>query len=272
MPVSIGLRKEGTALNRTRYYLAGFFLLIFFPAYAALPTSEKTPPKNWFYRNFSLEANTTLMSDYIFRGVSQTNGGPAMLGEFRLKSKSGLYTSIVGNNVNFLDTQGNTVTTEIDYTFGFEREIHDIDLDMGAIYYTYPQATGVSYVEFFVGLSYKILLTSVYYSNNVFASGHSGTYYLAGVHYTLPTKIPGISIGAHVGYYDLNGPVYGSNSYSDYGVYIQKEFGYFTIQLAWTDTDGGFRAGNLDDSRVVVSISASIPRSAHVESAVNPTL
>ena len=117
---------------------------------------NKTKRPNWIERNFSLSANTALTSNYIWRGVSQTNNGPAMEGEFKVKTSPGFYGSIWGSNVNFADADNNTATTEFDYTLGFERKIGDFGINVGNYFYTYPKAKGINYSEPFASLSYKL--------------------------------------------------------------------------------------------------------------------
>ncbi len=215
----------------------------------------------WLGDNFSVSANVALVSNYIWRGVSQTDNGPAMQGQFKLKSVLGFYGSVWGSNVNFLDAQNKTATGELDYIVGFEKQIHDFGIDFGAYFYTYPKTTGIDYTESFVRLSYKIVHFGVGYTHNFFDTGGSGTYYFGGLDYTIKSHnvyLQAISIGGGAGYYALNGPVFAGKSYWNYRLYLKKSFKHFAAELAWTDTDGGLGLAPWDDSHIVAILSASI--------------
>ena len=220
---------------------------------------EKQP--NWIKQNFTMSGGAALMSNYIWRGVSQTNNGPAMQGEFKIKSSVGLYVSTWGSNVKFTDSNDDIATTELNYSVGFEKEIGNAEVNLGAWFYGYPQAKRVDYTEPFVWLGYKFIHVSVAYSSNVFGSGNSGTYYSGGLDYTLKSQYPvlkGVSVGAGTGYYAFSGGVYGEKSYWNYQLYVKKSFKHFAVEIAWTDTNGGFDAGRLDGSCVVAKLFAYI--------------
>ena len=63
------------------------------PAAAAAPAPEP---------DFTWTGNVGLFSQYIFRGVSQTNEKPAVQGGFDLGHKSGLYAGVWGSNVSWI--------------------------------------------------------------------------------------------------------------------------------------------------------------------------
>ncbi len=48
-------------------------------------------------------ASAALTTDYIWRGVSQTNNDPAIQGSFDLSHESGIYAGVWGSNVEFGD-------------------------------------------------------------------------------------------------------------------------------------------------------------------------
>ena len=49
----------------------------------------------------SVSANVTFATDYIWRGMTQTGGDPAVSGGFDYAADSGFYAGIWGSNVNF---------------------------------------------------------------------------------------------------------------------------------------------------------------------------
>lgn len=83
----------------------------------------------------ALSANVTLASDYILRGLSQTDHNPALQGGFDWEHPTGFYLGVWGSNVHFQDLPE---SLELDgyggYTYYFaERK----SISLGALYYSY---------------------------------------------------------------------------------------------------------------------------------------
>ena len=97
----------------------------------------------------NVSANVTFSSDYIWRGMTQTDG-PAMSGGFDFESENGFYAGIWGSNVNFNDGAG----SELDYYFGYGFEVGNVGIDLGYVAFDYPQNnTGLDFEEIVIGLS-----------------------------------------------------------------------------------------------------------------------
>ena len=62
----------------------------------------------------AVSANVSFASDYIWRGMTQSDG-PAIQGGFDYEADGGFYAGIWGSNVNFNDGAG----SELDYYFGY---------------------------------------------------------------------------------------------------------------------------------------------------------
>src|SRR5499426_1468330 len=83
--------------------------------------------------------NMTIASDYRFRGISQTYLGPAIQGGIDYAHASGLYLGNWNSNVaSQVYTGGSGI--EMDFYGGWKQTFGDIGLDVGAIYYYYPNA------------------------------------------------------------------------------------------------------------------------------------
>ncbi|MBE0616861.1 MAG: hypothetical protein IH608_02885, partial [Proteobacteria bacterium] len=80
--------------------------------------------------NFS--GNVAMTSDYVFRGISQTDSNPAIQGGFDYASPVGLYVGTWASNVAF----GGNI--EMDWYGGFSNEVAGFSYDLGVIYYAYP--------------------------------------------------------------------------------------------------------------------------------------
>src|SRR5690606_2725110 len=94
-----------------------------------------------------ISATAPLANEYDWRGISQTQGDPAFQLGLNYSAESGMYMGIWGSNVKFAntadwETYGRRPSTELDvylgYAFGDPEET--IGWDLGAIYYSYPNA------------------------------------------------------------------------------------------------------------------------------------
>jgi uncharacterized protein (TIGR02001 family) len=85
----------------------------------------------------AVTGNMTLVTDYRFRGISQTLGRPAIQGGFDYAHESGLYLGNWNSNVSSAAGYpgGNL---EMDFYGGYKKAFGDFGLDVGAIYYYYP--------------------------------------------------------------------------------------------------------------------------------------
>ena len=87
----------------------------------------------------TLTGNVTLVSDYRFRGVSQTYEGPAIQGGFDYSHAIGFYLGNWNSNVaSQVYTGGSGV--EMDVYGGYRRSFGAFGMDVGYLYYHYPNA------------------------------------------------------------------------------------------------------------------------------------
>ena len=89
----------------------------------------------------ALSATATFTTDYVFRGISQTQGNPAAQAEF--DATYGIfYAGIWGSNIDFGGTGfgQESPPLEIDYYAGITPSWQGIDFDIAGLYYTYPSA------------------------------------------------------------------------------------------------------------------------------------
>jgi uncharacterized protein (TIGR02001 family) len=102
-------------------------------------------------RAFSWSVNVGGTSDYIFRGVSQTDSDPAFFAGVDA-SYGILYAGIWGSGVE--DTFTNS-SSEVDFYAGIKPVLGPVTFDFGVIYYWYPgdDFDVADYTEFKAGLS-----------------------------------------------------------------------------------------------------------------------
>jgi uncharacterized protein (TIGR02001 family) len=179
----------------------------------------------------SVSANVSFASDYIWRGMTQTDG-PAMSGGFDYAAENGFYAGIWGSNVNFNDGAG----SELDYYFGYGFEVGGVGVDLGYVAFDYPENnTGLDFEEVVIGLSMGDF-------GLTFALGQDSAPDYTEISYALG------DFGFSYGEYDE----YGDN----FGISYGFSCGSYDCGLAYSDfSDGGYGA---DEDAFVFSISASL--------------
>ncbi len=195
-----------------------------------------------------LSGNLGLTSNYLFRGVSQTQDGPAIQGGFDYAHPSGVYIGTWGSNVAWVKETGlkDNNSLEIDLYGGYKAEAGPISYDLGLIHYHYPGdkltgATTPNTTELYVGLGWRFLslkyshVVSDYFVGWTTTGGGKtrGSYYvdLSGA-YDLGG---GWGVSAHVGYQDVKGN--DPASYTDWNLGVSKDVGFGTLKLMYSDTD-----------------------------------
>lgn len=209
----------------------------------------------------TLTGNINVTTDYIFRGVSQTQNGPALQGGFDYTHASGLYVGAWGSNVDWVSLgYKEDSSMEIDVYGGYRGAVGDIGYDVGLITYYYPgdQIAGANdpdTTEVYLGASWKTVSAKYSYtaSDRFVGWGTSasngktrGSYYIeVNGTYDLGS---GWGVLGHVGYQDVK-----SNddaSYTDWKIGVTKDVGYGVVSLAYTDTDADKAAYTLAGEKV----------------------
>jgi uncharacterized protein (TIGR02001 family) len=218
-----------------------------------------------------ISANVSLATDYVFRGVSQTDENPAIQGGFDWGHGSGLYLGAWASNVQFnenvLVTPEDSVdeaSIEIDYYGGFANSFSSgLGYDVGAIYYSYPGASGslnYDFYEFYGGLDWAINETwsingKASYSPEFFGKTGSAWYFDGGVDVSLPSDW---GLFARAGYQTIKDA--DPDNYVDWSVGVTKGIWGVDLGLTAYGTNGNGKdfAGDLADTRGVLSISKSL--------------
>src|SRR6185312_2417238 len=191
--------------------------------------------------------SATLASDYIFRGLSQTNRKPAVQAGIEYDFADGLYLGLWGSSISWLsDTSTPTApvssNVELDFYLGYRGKLsEDLGYDAGLYTYYYPGSypqgfTRANTTEIYGLLSYKFL--SLKYSHaltNTFGFAHtkySGYVDLSANYEFAPSWV----LNAHAGHQRIDG--ISIASYSDYKLGVTKNFDKgFSVALAYCDTD-----------------------------------
>src|SRR5688572_15154001 len=111
----------------------------------------------------SVTGNVGFFSQYVFRGLAQTNERPALQGGFDYAHSSGFYAGTWASNISWFSdlAPGNSVSLEWDGYTGFKKTWADaLTSDVGYLRYQYPgsYAAGVlkpNTDELYLGLGWK---------------------------------------------------------------------------------------------------------------------
>lgn len=165
----------------------------------AAPAPEPTPM-------WDIAFGTKLTTDYVFRGITQTNGNAAVQGYAELQAFDWVYAGIWASNVSFLYDG----SAEIDLYGGLRHTWGGLTLDAGFVYYAYPGGTNpdtgwadtdYNYWEIYFKPTYKWDIVTfggnLYYGDSYAGSGASETY-LSG---TLKIDFSKWSVVKDVGFY-----------------------------------------------------------------------
>ncbi|MFO7478213.1 MAG: TorF family putative porin, partial [Methyloceanibacter sp.] len=94
-----------------------------------------------------LSGTATLTTDYIFRGISNSDENPAVQASFDA-AYGMFYAGIWGSNTDFGDG------IEIDYYAGIAPTWKNLTFDIGGLYYTFPGFNSIDYFELKTGVSW----------------------------------------------------------------------------------------------------------------------
>ena len=208
-------------------------------------------------------ANVALSTDYLFRGISQTDGNPAISGGFDYSYKPvGIYAGVWASNVDF-SSFGDDDNIEIDYYGGIGGDFgNGVSWDVGGIFYDYPGDDGDDeYWEAYGSLGYTFegaslkpeIGVTVAYSPDFFAETGDAIY----VNPTLGLSLPmDFGLGFSYGYQDVDD----LGDYSHIDISLTKEISKFEFGLTYSNKfdDSDFCGGaDVCDDTVVFSISSS---------------
>jgi uncharacterized protein (TIGR02001 family) len=212
---------------------------------AAAPATPATP-------EHTLTANVGLYSEYIFRGIAQTGGKPAVQGGFDYAHSSGFYAGTWASNISWLEDFGayNRSSLEWDLYGGFKNAFpgqDDWNYDVGLYYYYYPghkneNVSSANTLELYgaVGWRWASLKASYTLSDNYFGTRPTGEksqgtwYWDLSATYPLPDTA--WALVGHVGHLDLrnNGSGDFDASYTDW-----------KLGVSYTVADGLFKGTEL---------------------------
>jgi uncharacterized protein (TIGR02001 family) len=227
--------------------------------------------------------NIALTTDYAFRGISQTDGAPAVQGGFDASFGS-VYAGAWASNVDFGEF-GVSGGLELDLYGGVKIDLEPVDLDLGVIGYLYPSSSDIpgptptsegelDYYEVYGKAAFApgegvSLGAALYYSPDF--TGETGDGLYAELSGSLAAS-DAVSFSGAVGYQsidDVSGVFPGSFSdeYLTWNVGAALTAKGFTFDLRYVDTDiettdpiitQAFTTADRVDGRVIFTIKRAL--------------
>ena len=210
----------------------------------------------------TISANVSLASDYIWRGVSQTNEKQAIQGGFDYEHKFDSISWYLGTWSSNVDPTffGGThsPSTELDLYTGLKGEAGDFSYDAGWLRYFYPGGSVNDTTEWKIGGGWKWFGATYYYSDDWFGTHDSSSRIEGSFDYDLPYEI-GFSAVLAKNFGDGTKDFFNSD-YTDWSLGISKTWLGVDWGLTYTDTnisksDCGDKS--LCDAHYVASLSKS---------------
>jgi uncharacterized protein (TIGR02001 family) len=211
--------------------------------------AEDPPASPWSF-------NVGGVSEYRYRGISQTRLKPALQGGIDYASPSGFYVGTWASTIKWVQDAYGDAKVEVDLYGGYKGEIaKDVGYDVGLLQYVYPSAKtagwNASYkdpntTEVYGAITFGPVTTKLSYAltdlfgNYDFAAKKSskGSMYL-----DISASFDvggGLTLAPHVGYQKVQNIA--NASYTDYSLTLSKDFNGLapSIAIVGTNADKNF--------------------------------
>lgn len=226
---------------RNRLLTAGILLALSAPAFSQDEVVEEESGPFSF--------NIGAVSDYAFRGVSQTNEGPALQGGIDYSHDSGFHAGAWASGVDFVDNDGANI--ELDVYAGWGTDINDVlSFDASLIHYFYIDQNAYEYNELLLKMGVTDYVSFLLgYSNDVFGSDETGIYYQVAGTYPLPWGE--LNVNGSLAHYDLDDAL--GDSYQDVSFGLSKAFGPMNVAVTYVHVSDDVDWGRNGGARTILS-------------------
>ncbi|MBI4809841.1 MAG: hypothetical protein HY799_12935 [Nitrosomonadales bacterium] len=227
--------------------------------------------------DFTPSSNVSLVTDYLYRGISQSGANPALQGGFDLAHASGAYIGVWGSSISWVSDAGlaNSAGVELDTYAGYKGAAGDVAYDVGFLRYNYPgsyvaNVTKPDTNEIYGAVTYSVVTAKLSYAlGDLFgvSNAKGSTYLEVNASYAIPDT--GITVGAHYGKQAYKGSTAdgfkaaGTDpTYTDYKLSVSKDFSGYVLGVAYSNTNASSfyttitpEAKKLGKSTAVLSLS-----------------
>lgn len=203
--------------------------------------------------SLDISANAGLVSDYRYRGLSLSAGGPALQGGIDVETEMGLFAGAWASTI--ADYSGAAV--EVDFSVGYGGKAAGFDYALTGNAYLYPGGSDVNFVEFRLDIARELgpatLGAELSYVPHQRNTGTANRYAGGSIALAVPGAdglVASVRGGREQGFYD------GKWDWELGAAYTR---GAFTGSLAYVDSNHGgtAEAGRLGRAGVVASLLSS---------------
>ena len=210
--------------------------------------------------DYTLSFNVGAVTDYRYRGISQSRKKPAIQGGIDFAHSSGFYLGTWASSIKWIKDGGGSASAEIDLYGGYKGTAGAIGYDLGILTYQYPDHSlpiSPNTTEIYGAGTYgPVTLKYSHATTNLFGFANSkNSYYLdLSAFFDLGD---GWSLTPHIGYQKVKNN--SASSYTDYALTLGKDFGGgLTASAAVIGTDNDTYVGpggkNLGKSTLVLGV------------------
>ena len=191
-----------------------------------------------------LAFNAGVVTDYRYRGISQSRLKPALQGGADY-TDGGFYVGTWASTIKWIKDVRGGANVEIDLYGGYKGDIikDSLTYDVGVLTYLYPSnklkpigGANANTTEIYGALTFGP--GTLKYSHSVtdtFGNFDSkGSYY---IDLSATFDVSGIAVVPHVGYQKISGPLSGPGTYTDYSLTVSKDISGVVISAAVVGTD-----------------------------------
>ncbi len=222
-------------------------------AQTAAPAAPAAPASPWSF-------NVGVTSDYLFRGISQTHGRPAIQGGVDYLHSSGFYVGAWASSITWVKDFLGKGSVEVDLYGGIKNSFAgDFNYDVGFIAYNYPgKGSAIPTIlanpntqEVYAAIGYKWLTAKYSYATSSHFIGWYGgaaydqrtrgsDYIELNANYDMGS---GWTLIGHVGRQKVKKSVntgvggFTDANYTDWKLGVSKDIGFGTITAAYSDTN-----------------------------------
>lgn len=204
--------------------------------------------------DYTLSFNVGAVTDYRYRGISQSRLKPALQGGADFGHKSGFYLGTWASTIRWIEDAGGDADFELDVYGGYKFSAGPVGLDVGVLRYLYPNTGAIFSVSpnttevYAAGSWGPATLKYSHAVTNLFGFADSKNSHYLDLSATFDTGFWGLSVTPHVGHQRVrNNSMF---SYTDWSVALGKDFGNgLTASLAYVDTDTNNYRGPLPGNK-----------------------
>ena len=214
--------------------------------------------------DYTYSFNVGAVTDYRYRGISQSRLRPAIQGGFDFSHKSGFYVGTWASSIRWIKDGGGDADVEVDIYGGYKFNAGPVALDAGVLRYLYPNASlpfpsaHPNTTELYIAgtwgpatLKYSHAVTNLFGFPNSDGSGYLD------LNATFDTGFWGLTVTPHIGRQRVEN--FSGASYTDWSIALGKDFGNgLTASLAYVDTNTSAYVGpggkDLGKSTLVLGI------------------